>query len=178
MFNSDVALSQQLDNFNLLLFLPPFLIYFLLYSTFDYNDPKGYATDTKVRLYIGHSHCLPFISIVLDSFFDLFLRFFESNSIVRQSNSKKLIKNQGHQHIKTASFQADNSLGNVLKSPPNFKSNPLSINIAIADTLATVKEHHANDFTSETQISSVLIKDITQLPSSQNSVIGYKVSES
>ena len=68
---------------------------------------------------------------------------------------------QGHQHIKTASFQADNSLGNILKSHPTFKSNPLSINVAIADILATVQEHHANDFTSETQINSVLIKDIT-----------------
>lgn len=67
----------------------------------------------------------------------------------------------GQTHIKTTAYEADNSLGNLLKSHPSFKSNPMSINVALADILATVQEHHANDFTSENHIGHVLLKDQT-----------------
>ena len=45
----NMPLSQVLGNFNLLVSAPAFILYYLLYSTFDFNDPEGFVTDTTVN---------------------------------------------------------------------------------------------------------------------------------
>ena len=45
----NMPLSQVLGNFNLLVSAPAFILYYLLYSTFNFNDPEGFVTDTTVN---------------------------------------------------------------------------------------------------------------------------------
>lgn len=40
--------AQLLSNLRILLSLPPFIIYYLFYSSFPNLDPEGHVTDIKV----------------------------------------------------------------------------------------------------------------------------------
>lgn len=44
-----MPLSQVLSNLRIYASFPFFILYYLLYSSFDYNDPEGRVTDTKVK---------------------------------------------------------------------------------------------------------------------------------
>lgn len=71
---------------------------------------------------------------------------------------------QGHKFINTRQYEADKSLGDILKKHPALTANPMTFNVAIADILATVEGHQSNDLLKERHTSSVLLKDASHLP--------------
>jgi hypothetical protein len=42
---------QLFGNLSLRASLPPFFVYYLFYSSFEYDDPEGRFTDTKVNIH-------------------------------------------------------------------------------------------------------------------------------
>ena len=47
-----MSIAQIFGNLSLWASLPPFLVYYLFYSSFEYDDPEGRVTDTKVNIHI------------------------------------------------------------------------------------------------------------------------------
>ena len=56
--------------------------------------------------------------------------------------------------------------GTLLHMHPAIKNNPMSPAVALAEILASVQEHHANDITSDIQVNSVLLshQDSSHVP--------------
>jgi hypothetical protein len=46
-----MPLTQILGNLSLWASFPGFLLYYLFYSTFEFNDPEGHVTDTTVNTF-------------------------------------------------------------------------------------------------------------------------------
>lgn len=64
---------------------------------------------------------------------------------------------QGHELIRTVPFEADNSIGTILRLHPAIRANPMSPAAAIAEILASVQEHHAVNLSNDQHVSSVLL---------------------
>jgi hypothetical protein len=45
-----MPLAQIFGNLSLWASLPAFLVYYLFYSSFEYDDPEGRVSDTKVLI--------------------------------------------------------------------------------------------------------------------------------